>query len=51
MLLDADVALFQDPFPLVRRHLPDVRAIFLGDTSAGFMAANGGTVHYDYDYD
>ena len=45
MLLDADVVLFRNPFPLVRAHLPGYQAIFLGDTSAGYMSANGGTVY------
>eukprot|EP00966_Prymnesium_polylepis_P334486 7389865-Prymnesium_polylepis.1 len=45
MLLDADVILFHNPFPLIREHLPGYQAIFLGDTSAGYMAVNGGTVY------
>ena len=45
MLLDADVVLFRNPFPLIRAHLPGYQAIFLGDTSAGYMSANGGTVY------
>ena len=45
MLLDADVILWRDPFRLIREHMPSYQAYFLGDSSAGYMSANGGTVY------
>ena len=45
MLLDADVILFRNPFTLVEEHLGGHQAIFLGDTSAGYISVNGGTVY------
>ena len=45
MLLDADVALFANPFTLIDEHLPQYQAYFLGDSSAGWLAVNGGTLY------
>ncbi len=45
MMLDADVILFHDPFELIRRHLPGYQIYTLGDTSAGWMSANAGTLY------
>ena len=45
MLLDADVILFHNPFELIDRHLPGYQAYFLGDSSAGWLAINGGTLY------
>ena len=45
MLLDADVVLFANPFELIDTHLPGYYAYFLGDTSAGWLSVNGGTLY------
>ena len=45
MLLDADVAIFANPFAMVDQHLPRYAAFVLGDTSAGYMGINGGTIY------
>ena len=45
MMLDADVVVFRDPFELIRRHLPGYQVYVLGDTSAGYMASNAGTLY------
>ena len=44
MLLDADIVLFANPFELIRKHLPSYQLYFLGDTSAGWLSINGGTI-------
>ena len=45
MLLDADVILFHNPFTLIDEHLPGYTAYFLGDSSAGWLSINGGTIY------
>ena len=45
MLLDADVILFANPFRLIESHLPGYQAYFLGDSSASWLAVNGGTLY------
>ena len=45
MMLDADVVLFHNPFALMRTHLPGYQVYVLGDTSAGWMSANAGTLY------
>lgn len=45
MLLDADVILFANPFTLIDEHLPGYQAYFLGDSSAGWLSVNGGTLY------
>jgi hypothetical protein len=45
MLLDADVAVFANPFTLIDEHLPGYQAYFLGDSSAGWLSINGGTLY------
>lgn len=45
MLLDADVAVFANPFTLVDRYLASYQAFFLGDSSAGWLSVNGGTIY------
>ena len=45
MLLDADVVVFANPFKLIDENLPHWQAYFLGDSSAGWLAVNGGTLY------
>ena len=45
MMLDADVVLFRNPFALIRTYLPGYQVYVLGDTSAGWMSANAGTLY------
>lgn len=45
MLLDADVILNANPFPLVEKHLPNYQLLLMGDRTAGDMRANGGTIY------
>jgi len=45
MMLDADVVVFRNPFELIRRHLPGYQVYALGDTSAGYMSSNAGTLY------
>ena len=45
MMLDADVVLFRNPFELIRGHLPGYQVYVLGDTSAGLMSSNAGTLY------
>ena len=37
--------LFANPFTLIDRHLPGFQAYFLGDSSAGWLSINGGTLY------
>ena len=39
------VILFANPFTLIDRHLPGFQAYFLGDSSAGWLSINGGTLY------
>ena len=45
MLLDADVVLFHNPFTIIDKYLPGYQAYFLGDSSAGWLCVNGGTLY------